>query len=194
MDVQASFHCFSSKFYPVSLDDNAFLHGFHSSFPLEERLFEDTADLDFPEDLVRRLGRRSLQNRLEAVLVEHLVRQLPTTTVSVLAAYGAQVGLLGEVVHEAKVLEREQLRKSRAFMIRQWRGFGACKEPFRRAFKGLLQEDVLKSSSRCLRLRQGIDPLRDEPHPRLHTVDSFQALKSREPFTGCFCRGMRTTM
>lgn len=78
--------------------------------------------MDFPEDWLRRSGRLSIQHCLEALIAGHVAQQLPAAAVSILAAYSAQVSLLSELLHGAKALERERLRKTRATTIRQPRG------------------------------------------------------------------------
>eukprot|EP00913_Durusdinium_trenchii_P025866 g24273.t1 len=100
-------------------------------------LFRDTSGQNFHEEIVRRAGSLSLQNPLEAQIVAALLQSLevqPTSAVSVISAYGAQINLLAEVLHGKKVLELEQQRRRRSMMIRQHGLDPLEDEPYPRSF------------------------------------------------------------
>eukprot|EP00434_Breviolum_minutum_P025630 symbB.v1.2.022647.t1/scaffold2004.1/size154144/2 len=86
-------------------------------------IFVDCAGLDFQEELVHRSGGASLQNPMEAQVVALLLKALKVASgdpmkISVMAAYGAQINLMAEVVHGSSAVERKQQRRQRSMMIR----------------------------------------------------------------------------
>jgi len=110
-------------------------------------IFIDTSGIECrQEKLVATAGRLSLQNKLEARVVQQLVYRLVECgvlpqDVGILTAYGAQRDLLVYVLHPAS---------SDTPACRRWQ---------KRAARILLGD---------------ADPNAGDPHPRVHTVDGFQ--------------------
>ncbi|CAK9039649.1 unnamed protein product [Durusdinium trenchii] len=123
-----------SRSFPGQLPEGFILKEGPPEHPV---IFVDTSGQNFHEEIVRRAGSLSLQNPLEAQIVAALLQSLevqPTSAVSVISAYGAQINLLAEVLHGKKVLELEQQRRRRSMMIRQHGLDPLEDEPYPRSF------------------------------------------------------------
>ncbi|CAE8612640.1 unnamed protein product [Polarella glacialis] len=118
---------------------------FREGVPGQPVVFIDTAGLACAgEELVPYCGSRSLQNRLEARLTAHLLAGLQAA---------------GTDAKAVSVLT----------------SYGAQRDLVARAVHGGESRGaVLRRQRSMMILLQGVDPLEDEPHPRVHTVDGFQ--------------------